>query len=176
LHWNQFTGATSTSFLYVSLSDSLGHTVFQAPNPCVPRPLTTSDTSVVIPANLLQTNTTYTGFIQFGNLFYFDTNSVPSMSGSGNLIHFTTFTAKTIGSAVNVLAPDLSAYELLPNGNPQFQIGGTVSQVYAIERSPTMPPTWTEVGSITIQAGGSATFEDTTPNKVFPLFYRAVAR
>jgi hypothetical protein len=176
LRWNQFLNTTASNYLSVIVIDPQSRIVFRAPNPCVPRPLAPTDTSVVIPAHLLQTNTTYTAYLQFGNQFYYDTNSFVSMTGSGNLGALTKFTVKTTGGGVTIAAPTFSNFQLLPNGNPQFQITGTIAQIYAIERTPALPPTWNEIGSVTIQAGGNATFEDTQPNKTLPLFYRAVAR
>ena len=99
------------------------------------------------------------------------------MPASGNFAVLTSFILKTTGGALTIQAPTLNNYQLLPNGDPQFQISGTVTQIYAVERAPVvLPLSWNEIGSVTIQAGGNATFEDTLPNKTFPLFYRAVAR
>jgi hypothetical protein len=177
LRWNPLPNPTGSNYLSVILVDDKGRTVFRAPNPCVPRPLSPTDTSVVVPGHLLLTNTTYTGILQFGNMFYFDTNAIPSMAGSGNMGALTTFTAKTTGGGVSIQAPTIGNFVLLPNGNPQFEVAGTVSQIYVIERTPILlPPNWSQAGSVTIQAGGNATFEDTQPNKTYPLFYRAVGQ
>jgi len=178
LRWNQFAGASSSGYINVSLTDPQGRMVFRAPNQCVPRPLTTGDTSVVIPANRLQPNVTYTGVLQFGDMFFFDTNSVPSMTGSGTIGAFTLFTLKTGegGSTTVGAAANLIESRLLPNGNPQFKVTGTIAHIYAIERTSTVPLNCNEIGTVTIEVGGNATFEDTEPNKTFPLFYRAVAR
>jgi hypothetical protein len=46
---------------------------------------------------------------------------------------------------------------------------------YNIERTGTLsPPGWTQIGNVSLDALGKGAYEDTSPNKTFPLFYRAV--
>ena len=65
----------------------------------------------------------------------------------------------------------------LPNGNPQLALSGAAGQSYTIERTGSLAnPSWSDVGTVVLEATGHATFEDTQAGKVFPLFYRATAR
>jgi len=53
---------------------------------------------------------------------------------------------------------------------------GTPTRSYSIERTGSLTtPNWIPVGSVGMDATGKGIFEDTQPNKTYPLFYRAVA-
>ncbi len=179
LRWNAFTGAAANDHISMYISDTNGSVVFQAPNLCVPRPLAATDTSIVIPANTLRSNVTYTAAILFGHLFYFSTNTVPLMSGFGDLVRNTSFTIKTVGGGSVVLpaAARFVGFRLLPNGNPEFNVTGTASKVYTVQRTGQVASVnWTDVGTATMAADGTAIFEDKQTPKSFPLFYRLVAK
>jgi hypothetical protein len=66
LRWNGFSGAGPNDHISMYISDTNGNVVFQAPNLCVPRELPATATSVLIPANTLRTNQTYTAAIFTG--------------------------------------------------------------------------------------------------------------
>ncbi len=175
LRWNGFTGAGPNDHISMYLSDTNGTIVFQAPNLCVPRELPVTATSIVIPANYLQKDHTYTGALLYGHLFYFSTNAVPKMSGFGDLLRGTSFTIKTGtgGGVVPPIAAQLTGMRLLQNGNTQFQAAGTAGRAYSVLRAGQVDaPTWQEVGTINMLSDGTGIFEDTDGTKVFPLFYR----
>ena len=178
LRWNAFSGAGADDFLMVSVSDEdTGDVVFEAPDYCLPRELPVTATSVVIPAVTLVDGKTYSAMLIFSKVFYASTNQVPEMSGFGSLSRLTNFSmrAGTGGGPADPAA--LSDFQVLANGNPEFRLTGTAAQVYSIERTDDLTPTpsWTEVGTVTMDGSGQGVFEDDGVGKTFPLFYRAVA-
>ena len=173
LNWNAFTGAGANDYISLSISDA-SHVVFQAPDPCVPRTLAVSATSIVVPAGTLTSNKVYTAVLSFGRNFYSSTNAVPQMAGSGSIVRITQFTINT-GSISLPDPANLTSSRLLQNGNPAFDVTGTPTRSYNIERTGTLnPPGWSQIGTVSLDSLGKGAYEDTTPNKTFPLFYRAV--
>jgi len=176
LRWNAFTGAGANDHLSLIIFDrNVGGVVFRAPDLCVPRELPVSATSIVLPANTLQNNRTYEATLMFGRMFYFSTNAVPEMSGSGHIGRQTTFTVKT-GTGGTGAAATFTGCRMLPNGNPEMTLAGTPLRTYTIQRTGTVgAAVWTQVGSVTMNAAGTGVFEDAQAGKSLPLFYRAVA-
>ena len=174
--WNAFTGAGANDYISLIVIDtSAGDVVFQAPDLCVPRELPVTATSIVLPANTLQNNRTYDATLTFSRMFYFSTNAVPEMAGSGHISRQTTFTIKT-GTGGTAGAATFTGCRMLPNGNPEMTLTGTPLRVYTIQRTSAVgTPVWTPVGAVTMNAGGTGVFEDTQAGKSLPLFYRAVA-
>ncbi len=176
LSWNPFTGAGASDYISLTITDEQGNVLFQAPNPCVPRDLAVTATSIVIPANTLNTNKLYSGSLAFGHLAYSSTNAVPDMSGFAGVMHSTRFTVNT-GAPSTVGDPArFTGFRLLPNGNPEMDLTGTATHAYTIQRTGSLTdPNWTSAGTVTMDGAGTAVFEDTGAVKIFPLFYRAVA-
>jgi hypothetical protein len=176
LSWNVFTGAGASDYLSLTITDGVGNILFQAPDPCVPRPLPASATSIVIPANTLPANQTLTGSLSFGRAFYSNTNAVPEMAGFGGMSRHTEFTLKTGAGGGPADPARFTGFRLLPNGNPQMDLTGSASRTYTIQRAGSLlPPNWNPAGDVTMDGTGKAGFEDTQAGKVLPLFYRAVA-
>ena len=177
LNWGPFTGAGANDFIDLVVSDDLGGVAFQAPDLCVPRNLLVTATSITIPASTLKTNQTYMATLSFGHVFYFSTNAVPQMAGSGSILRSTRFTIDTGSGGPGLPDPaNLTGTRLLPNGDPEMDLTGTPTRSYSIERTGSLStPNWTPVGSVGMDATGKGIFQDTQPNKTFPLFYRAVA-
>ncbi len=178
LRWNAFTGAGAQDFisLVISSTNLLGATVvFEAPDPCVPRALPVTATSIVIPANTLQPNQTYQATLTFGRLGYFSTNAVPDMAGSAYVTRSTDFTLRT-GAGTVVGAPArFTGYRRLPNGNPELTFTGTSSHPYTLQRATSLTARdWVNLGTVTTDATGRGVYEDTQPGKQPPLFYRAL--
>ena len=176
LRWNALTPQLPGAFISVIIVDSFGSLVFQAPNYCVPRTLAPTDTSVVIPANYFKAGFSYSATLQFGYNFYMSTNDVPKMSGFGSVSRATTFPLKAANSGTpTVLPAKFLSYRLSPNGHPEMTLSGTAGQSYAMLRSSSLPgTTWVQVGTITMSATGTATYEDATSVGQFPAFYQAV--
>ena len=182
LRWNAFTPQGPGAAISVVISDQFGNLIFLAPNPCVPRALASTDTSVVIPANYLRPGLTYNGQLQFGNSFFYSTNAVPKMSGYGNISRVTSFTLKTTGTSggpgggIPTGQPaNFTGFRLLPNGHPQLDVSGTPAQSYTILRAASlMNPLWITVGNATMNPMGTTVFEDIDRALTFPAFYKAV--
>lgn len=154
-------------------SESTG--VFQAPDPCVPRELPVSATSIVIPAHTLRSNQTYQAALTFGRVGYYSTNTVAEMAGQAWVTRRTDFTLRTGPGTVAGIPARFVGYRLLPNGNPELTFTGTPLHPYTLQRATSLSARdWTRVGSATTDATGRATFEDAPPGKKPPLFYRAV--
>lgn len=176
LAWNAFTGAGASDYISLSITDGQGNLLFQAPNPCVPRELAVTASSIVIPANTLQTNKIYNGTLAFGHTFYSSTNTVPDMAGFGGVMRHTDFTINTGAGSGTADPARFTGYRLLPNGNPQMDLTGTAGHAYTIQRTSDLTaPNWSTAGTVTMNAFGTAVFEDTGAVTTFPLFYRAVA-
>lgn len=180
LSWNPFTGAGANDYVAVSIFDDRGRIRFSAPDPCIPRELLPTATSVVIPAKSFPTNASLSGILVFTRNFYYSTNAVPKMVGYGAITRTTQFSLQTTGGGGTVTPPTparLSNPHLLPNGNPQFDVTGTPGATYSIQRGSRLgiDATWTTVVSLTLDASGRGTAEDTQANRTLPAFYRAVA-
>lgn len=180
LSWNAFSPTGPGANIQLTIIDEIGNIVFTAPNFCVPRVLAPGDTSVTIPANYFLPGLKYEGILRFGTTFHSDTNSVPGMSGYGNLSRSTSFPLKTSGGGGGGPLPEpaaarFTAFQLLSNGRPQLTLTGTPTRSYTIQRKGNLAATiWATAGTATMSAGGSAVFEDPTVNLQFPAFYRAV--
>lgn len=179
LQWNAFSGAAAEDFISLLISDDVGEVVFQAPDSCVPRELPATATSIVIPAGTFQTNRIYNAQLSFGRSFYFSTNTVTEMAGYGSIVRYTRFTVATgtDGGPGPGGPATFAGFRLNPDGNPELELGGTAGRPYGIQRAASVSAaSWPEIGTVTMDAGGRAVFEDSEAGKVFPLFYRAVAK
>ena len=176
LTWNSFTPQCPGAFIRLIITDSLGHLVFLAPNPCVPRDLSPMATSIVIPANYFGAGVDYLGSLQFGCNFYNSTSDVPQMAGYGAVQRVTTFSLKAASSGSGTATPArFTHFQLLPNGHPFFQLSGTAGKNYMIQRAGSLRnPVWTPLDSVMMDASGAAAFEDTDAALVFPAFYRVM--
>lgn len=177
LQWNAFTGASANDFISMYISDNAGHILFQAPNLCLPRELPVTATSIVIPANTLQANRTYSAEILFGQSFYFSTNTIPEMHGYGNTIRATQFSLATGGGGGGTAPATLGEARVLSSGHPAFDLTGTPAAHYGIQRAVGLAATgWSEIGTVTLDGTGQGAFEDPQPGAAETLFYRAVAK
>jgi len=176
LRWNAFTGATSQDSLMISIMDR-ANVVFQAPDPCVPRELAPTATSVVIPANTLAANKTYQATLSFGDIFFMSTNSIPNMAGFGSVSATTEFAIKTgTGGGTPATPARFTGYRVLPNGRPHLTLNGAPLSAYTLQRATRIQPgNWEPIGIVTTDPAGNGTYEDTQAGASFPLFYRAVA-
>ncbi len=175
LRWNTFSPQGPGAFITLIITDELGNLIFLAPNPCVPRTLDPTATSIVIPANYFQPELNYFGHLQFGLDFYSSTTDVPQMVGYGAVQRDTSFALKT-GSASGTAVPaNFTSYRVLPNGHPEFNLSGTAGKIYMIQRTGSLTsPSWSMLSPVTMNASGAAVFEDTNAALTFPAFYRAV--
>src|SRR4029079_2962259 len=89
--------ATWGAFLEVKENDTISfemndeHTHFQAPDPCVPRLLPNTATSILVPKNTFGVGGTMDGSLTFNKFGAFDTNTVPGMVGISGYSKTTSF-------------------------------------------------------------------------------------
>jgi hypothetical protein len=175
VQWNAFTPLPPGAFIRLIVSDTSGHLVFMAPNPCIPRDLDPSATSITIPTNYLSPGLSYQGQLSFGVNFYSDTDT-NGMVGFG-LVEKTTLFSLLATNGVSVL-PDparFTAYRVLANGHPELTIRGTPNHAYTIIRSGSLlNPIWNTLNPVTMNSGGTAVYEDADVTLQFPAYYRAV--
>lgn len=177
LRWGSFSNGDSDDLISVFLFNEDGKVVFQAPDYCLPLPLLPTDTSVIIPANTLIKDRTYSAELLMGKSFYSSTNTFPDMSGYGYRLRSTQFTVKTGAGTNPDLPPVLSAARVQPDGKAAFDLSGTAARTYGIQRSDTLDAaTWPEVGTAVTDGSGAATFVDSQALGNGPRFYRAVAK
>jgi hypothetical protein len=177
LRWNAFTGANADDGIVLSIMDQSTE-VFSAPDPCVPRELAVTATSIEIPANTLTAGKSYRATLSFGDTYYFSTNTVANMAGFGSVSVTTEFEIRTAGGGgPGPAAPArFTSYRMLENGRPQMSLTGTAGRTYTLERATRISPgDWQSAGTVVMDAGGNATFEDAQPGAFRPLYYRAVA-
>jgi len=178
LQWNAFTPQGPGAFITLIITDELGTLIFLAPNPCVPRALDPTATSIVIPANYFRPELNYLGQLVFGLNFYSSTTDVPQMAGYGVVQRNTSFALKaaSTGGAGTAVPARFASYRVLPNGHPEFNLSGTAGKIYAIHRAGSLTnPTWSVLSPVTMNASGAAVFEDADAALKFPAFYRAVS-
>lgn len=175
LQWNAFTPQPPGAFIRLIVSDLLGHLVFMAPNPCIPRDLSPSATSITIPTNYLSAGASYQAQLSFGVMFYnaTDTNG---MVGYGGVQKTTLFSLTATNGAVVTIDPArFTAYRVLANGHPEMTVSGTPNKTYTIIRTGTLlNPVWATLNPITMNSAGTAVFEDADTSLQFPAYYRAV--
>jgi len=180
LSWNSFPGAGASDFIALTILDERGQIRFSAPDPCIPRELPSSATSIVIPAKSFATNSILSGTLVFNRNYYYSTNAVPKMAGFGSIGASTQFTIRTTSNGGGGTPPAparLTNPQLLPNGSLQFSISGTANARYTIERTPSLSAgsTWSALFTVTLDAAGRGVAEDPQPNRPAPAFYRAAA-
>ena len=177
IRWNPFTPQGPGAFVQLTITDVFGKLIFQAPNPCVSRPLDPSATSVVIPANTFRPGLSYYATLQFGFEFYNSTNDVPRMAGNGAVFRSTFFELNSIGgtSARPATMPATFTLERLPSAaQPELILSGTPGKMYTIQRAASLTnPNWVPAGFVLMNASGNAVFDETNGAVQFPSFYRA---
>jgi hypothetical protein len=177
LQWGSFSNGDADDLISVFLFYEDGRVVFQAPDYCLPLPLLPTDSSVVIPANTLIKDRTYSAELLMGKSFYSSTNTFPEMSGYGYRLRATQFTVKTGAGTNPGLTPVLSAARVQPDGKAAFDLLGTAARTYGIQRSDDLDAaTWPEVGTAVTDGAGAAIFVDSQALGNAPRFYRAVAK
>ncbi len=177
LRWNAFEPAGPGAFIRIVISDERGKLIFMAPNICIPRTIEASATSVAIPADYFSEGVSYYGLLVFGFEFYNSDSAVPQMNGYGLVQRSTSFMLRAGGSDPVPGAPaNFSSYRLLSNGHPEFRLSGTAGRAYQVQRAGALgTPGWTDLAPVTLDASGSAVFEDADVTLKFPAFYRAVS-
>lgn len=171
VQWNGFTGATANDSIGFSITDTnpLSSWQWNAPDPCVPRDLANTATSITIPANTLQPGKTYEASLTYARLTDSKTNAIADLTLAAWLYKTVDFTIRTTGSGGG--AARFTGWRVLPGGNLELKLQGPVGKSYWIEFAETPTGGWLPAGLQTIPAGGVVTFQMTTGSS--PLFFRA---
>jgi len=139
LQWSAFTGVVSQDQISLTIQDAQDQTILSAPDLCIPLPLPNTATSFVLPAGLLQANSTYSGQLVFSKPFYYSTNNPAAFATAGTLMRSTTFLLKTLGSTANQRPVFNPASLRLSGGKFQFTLTNlVVGQTYVVEYSTTL--------------------------------------
>jgi hypothetical protein len=94
LTWDPFVGGTTNDLILVLVGDQSGTTIYlRTPGPLEPGALNGTDSSVIIPANTLQANTTYAMEITFFKVKSTDTTSY---AGATGIVGFESFTDSSL--------------------------------------------------------------------------------
>ena len=169
VQWLPFTGASTNDTISFDLNDSHG-TDFHAPDLCIPRPLTNTATSILIPKNTFGVGGVMQGSLTFDHLASVDTNTIPTMPAFAGYSKTTDFHA---GSST-ATQPTLENVVRLPNGTVQFVVQGTAGATLTVEASSDLK-TWVQLQS-QLSATGLLNVSDTQAATMNYRFYRASAK
>ena len=155
LKWNGFTGATANDSIAITLQN--GAWSWTAPDPCVPRPLTNTATSVTIPAGTLQAGTTYNASLDYSRMTYSASNAIPDMSLAAFLRKTVNLQIRTTGGSGGQAR--FIGWRVLPNGNVEFKLQGTPGSSYLLQSTTnfTTPTAWGTVTNLLAPSDGIMT-------------------
>lgn len=165
LRWDAFVGGRAIDSISVQVYNSSPALVFQITNSAgCPSVLPGTATSVVIPANTLMSNQTYTAHLLFLKNISTDTNSFP---GSVVFVGGESATEMTIATGTGGLVPPamiLTHVVWLPAGQFQFQFATVAGTSYTVDYTTDLanPLGWTPLLS-TNATGGLIQITDTPP-------------
>lgn len=159
VQWNGFGGATANDGIGLSIvyPDPMNIWQWVAPDPCVPRELANTATSVTIPAGTLQPGKTYEASLTYSRLTDAKTNAIADTTLAAFLQKMVSFTIRTTGSSGD--SARFVGNAVLPNGTLELILQGAAGQSFLIEASDSLQGEWTTVSMQTIPAGGVATFQ-----------------
>jgi len=173
LSWGPFSGGRRQDYISVKLTDQYGNTVFKSGDYGCPDSLDGMATSVLLPANTLATNQTYSTEIDFLQILTLDTNSIP---GDALLAGTESDTLSTITTGPEqASAAVLTNAALLPGGGIRFDLATTPGVSYTVQFNGNLsnPFGWTSL--LTSNAAGTLiSFTNTPPVGTNAGFYRAV--
>ena len=175
VQWGAFVGASTPSCqISFSVSDDTG-TVFTAPDPCVPRTLAPTDTSILVPKNTLAAGKTYRATLDFTKMTAQDSTSIPGFYGFAAYSKTTQFQIHaTHGGTPVPTQPKFTAFKILADKTFQVVLSGQAGVTYAIQVS-SDGKTWTEAYSSS-SAAGTITWTDAQALTTRSQMYRAVVR
>lgn len=172
IQWNGFSGATANDSIGISIvdPDPMNFWSWSAPDPCVPRDLPRTATSVTLAANTFKPGKSYEATLTYSRMTDGKTNAIADMTLAAWLIKSVDFTIKTTGGGGGGGARFIG-YTRLPGGVLEVNLQGTVGDRFAIEASDNLLGGWITISTQTIPVGGVATFQVTMGAK--PGFLRA---
>lgn len=169
VRWNGFSGASEGDFVSISIMRSDTIWYWSAPDPCVPRELPNTSTSVTIPAGTFEPGVTYEASLLYSRLTHAVSNAVPEIDTVGYLHKRVRFTIVTTGVSADL--GRFIGWAYLPNGNLELQLEGTVGRIYGIESSDDLLGDWSTVTMGLVPADGVFVFE--VPTDAPQSFFRA---
>ncbi len=160
--WAGFVGAGANDGIQFSLED-VQNNRFDAPDPCVPRELSNTATSIVVPKNLLSASGVITGELSFSR--FASDNSITDISGNASYAKIVSFKLRTSVTPPPSAIVKLSAPVLQANGSFKVGITGGPSASYIPETSLDLK-SWAPQSPVTLNAAGTGEFTvpGTTPN------------
>jgi hypothetical protein len=165
LRWNLFTGATANSHIALSLHDMTGKT-FTAPDPCVPRLLAVTDTSIVVPKNTFSSSSSVSGSLSFSVLSTIDTNTVRDfvqMAGASKATNFKVGQSSTGQLLIQSFGREAS-------GSVHFQVKATAGSTLVVEASTDLV-SWAPI-STSVVTSGVMEFKDSDAANYARRYYR----
>jgi hypothetical protein len=175
LSWNPFSGGTARDFISIDLADELSGSNFQSEPFGCPGALDGTESSILIPANTLASNTTYRAEITFVKVLTFDTNSIPGdalLAGTEADTEATISTGPGLGATS---APVLTNAAWLPGRGVRFDLTTTPGLTYTVQFNQDLnnPTGWTPL--LTTDAVASLVpFTNSPPSGTTAGYYRAL--
>lgn len=164
--WFPFTGVGANDHLSFTVHDKSGH-YFSAPDPCVPRQLANTATSIVVPKGSLTAPDPIEGDLTFQRVSSYDTNTVPGIIIYSSLSKETSFKQATPNSG----ELRLENFVHMPDGSAHFQVKANAGISVIVEGSSDLK-NWTTV-SAGAAAGGTLDVNDLQAAGQSRRFYRA---
>jgi len=150
LRWDAFTGAVQNDSILLNMHDQAGQN-FTAPDPCVPRELANTASSIVIPRNTFALTGEIDGSLTFSKGGAQDT-SISDLSGSAGYSKTTEFKLRSqpvTGTALRFNQP-----VLVGSGPIQIGVTGTASSRHRVEVSTDLKA-WNTLSTLTLSASGT---------------------
>ena len=169
VQWNGFTSATANDSVGFSIVDPITFWTWIAPDPCVPRLLANTATSVTIPAGTLQPGTTYDASLSYTRFTYSSSNAIPDMDLLALLQKEVNFTLTTTGGSGSLR---FISWRKLANGNIELKLQGTPGTSYMIEVSHDLVG-WADTVALQAPLDGVIAHEIPPRDYGSPAFFRA---
>ncbi|HEX7861256.1 MAG TPA: Ig-like domain-containing protein [Verrucomicrobiae bacterium] len=151
LEFAAFTGAGSTDGIFIQISGEEGQGEFTAPDPCVPRELPNTATSVVIPANTFKRGQTYQGSITFSKAGQ-NSSTIPNTTIVAGSSVRTAFEF-TIAGGSTPRQPMWAGVVRNQDGTLTYTIQGDTGITVSIEGSDAADSGWAQLTTALLAAG-----------------------
>ncbi len=160
VQWNGFAGASEGDIVAFTIMHPASIWSWSAPDPCIPRALPNTATSVTIPADTLESGTAYEATLIYSRMTHSESNGIPDIDLTAYLYRVVRFSIVTTGSSGDNGAR-FSAWSLLSNGNLELELQGTAGQSYIIETAGDLmtEEAWSILSVKLMPLEGKVTFE-----------------
>lgn len=138
LRWDPYSNAViSNDSISLTISDQSGNVVFSAPDPCIPRELKVTDTTIDIPAGTFSS-----GKIYHASLIFFKSSgrstAIPQVPGFAAFSFATEFDIRASGGSTggtNGASAVFTAYSKQPNGLVKMDVTVTANASYTVQHT-----------------------------------------